>query len=156
MFSMSPFQYQVFLSFRGKDTRTAFTDHLDTALNQTGIRTFRDDRMRKGEKIDTEIKNAIQASESSVIVISQGYASSRWCLDELVEILDRNGEFGHKVFPVFYHVDPSHVSEHTGGFGEAFDVLVKEFEEDIDMVNRWKEALVQVAGLSGMVLQQHE
>ena len=60
------------------------------------------------------------------------------------------------MLPVFYLVHPNHVSEQTGSFREAIDVLVKEFEEGIDMVNRGKEALVQVAGLSGLVLQQHE
>ncbi|KAI5570219.1 hypothetical protein BDE02_11G012300 [Populus trichocarpa] len=36
-------KYQVFLSFRGEDTRKNFTDHLYTALVQAGIHTFRDD-----------------------------------------------------------------------------------------------------------------
>jgi len=35
--------YDVFLSFRGEDTRKTFTDHLYTALVQVGIQTFRDD-----------------------------------------------------------------------------------------------------------------
>ncbi|KAI9215660.1 hypothetical protein POPTR_T002968v4 [Populus trichocarpa] len=32
--------YDVFLSFRGEDTRKTFTDHLYTALVQAGIHTF--------------------------------------------------------------------------------------------------------------------
>jgi hypothetical protein len=36
-------EYEVFLSFRGKDTRKRFTDHLYHALDNAGIRNFRDD-----------------------------------------------------------------------------------------------------------------
>ena len=36
-------KYDVFLSFRGVDTRKSFTDHLYAALKQRGIITFRDD-----------------------------------------------------------------------------------------------------------------
>jgi hypothetical protein len=54
-------KYQVFLSFRGEDTRKNFTDHLYTALVQAGIHTFRDDNeIRRGENIDFELQKAIQ------------------------------------------------------------------------------------------------
>ncbi|KAM7516039.1 hypothetical protein LguiA_005622 [Lonicera macranthoides] len=44
--------YQVFLSFRGKDTRKTFTDHLYTALVQAGIHTFKDEHeLKRGEHI---------------------------------------------------------------------------------------------------------
>ena len=44
--------YDVFLSFRGEDTRKNFTDHLYTALQNAGIHTFRDDdELPKGEEI---------------------------------------------------------------------------------------------------------
>ncbi|XP_040363857.1 TMV resistance protein N isoform X2 [Rosa chinensis] len=42
-------KYDVFLSFRGEDTRKAFTDHLYAALEHQGIITFRDDpELQKG------------------------------------------------------------------------------------------------------------
>jgi hypothetical protein len=50
-------KYQVFLSFRGEDTRKNFTDHLYTALVQAGIHTFRDDdEIQRGENIDFELQ----------------------------------------------------------------------------------------------------
>ncbi|RVW86463.1 TMV resistance protein N [Vitis vinifera] len=59
----SPFDlgwtYEVFLSFRGEDTRCNFTDHLYTTLVGKGIRTFRDDKLKRGEKIAPELLNAI-------------------------------------------------------------------------------------------------
>ncbi|KAM7490976.1 hypothetical protein LguiA_033897 [Lonicera macranthoides] len=46
-------KYDVFLSFRGQDTRKTFADHLYTALINAGIRTFRDDdELQKGESIE--------------------------------------------------------------------------------------------------------
>jgi hypothetical protein len=54
-------KYQVFLTFRGEDTRKNFTDHLYTALVQAGIHTFRDDdEIGRGESIKSELQQAIQ------------------------------------------------------------------------------------------------
>ena len=36
-------KYDVFLSFRGEDTRNGFTDHLFDALQRKGLFTFRDE-----------------------------------------------------------------------------------------------------------------
>jgi hypothetical protein len=45
--SSSPFngqyKYDVFLSFRGEDTRNGFTSHLNGILRHKGITTFIDD-----------------------------------------------------------------------------------------------------------------
>ncbi|KAM7460324.1 hypothetical protein LguiB_036316 [Lonicera macranthoides] len=106
--------YDVFLSFRGEDTRYTFADHLYTALVQHGFCTFRDDdEMHKGEYLKSELEKAIPQSKSSIIVISENYASSTWCLDELVIILERRRTSGHVVLPVFYHVEPSEVHKQT-------------------------------------------
>ncbi|KAL7205660.1 hypothetical protein ACSBR2_018562 [Camellia fascicularis] len=113
--------YHVFLSFRGQDTRKAFTDHLYTSLVQAGFRTFKDDDdIERGENIKLELHKAIRVSRISVVVFSKEYASSRWCLDELLMILECKRTSKHMVLPVFYDVDPSQVKNQTGGFAEAF------------------------------------
>ncbi|CAK7324595.1 unnamed protein product [Dovyalis caffra] len=72
---------------RREDIGKDFTDHLYTALKQAGIRTFGDDnKLTRGEDVSSQILKAIQPSKISIVVFSQGYASSRWCLDELVKI----------------------------------------------------------------------
>ncbi|WKA00148.1 hypothetical protein VitviT2T_018536 [Vitis vinifera] len=111
--------YDVFFSFKGEDTHYNFTDHLYSALGRRGIHTFRDDKLRRGEAIAPELLKAIEESRSSVIVFSENYARSRWCLDELVKIMECHKYLGHAVFPIFYHVDPSHVRKQEGSFGEA-------------------------------------
>ncbi|PWA40713.1 disease resistance protein (TIR-NBS-LRR class) family [Artemisia annua] len=59
----SGWTYDVFLSFRGEDTRNTFVDHLYAALVQKGIHTFKDNVMLGGgEQISSELLNAIQES----------------------------------------------------------------------------------------------
>ncbi|KDP27361.1 hypothetical protein JCGZ_20185 [Jatropha curcas] len=142
--------YHVFLSFRGGDTRKNFTDHLYTALVQAGIHTFRDDdEIERGENIEQEIEKAIQESRISVIVLSKDYASSRWCLDELVMIMERRRTVGHIVVPVFYDVDPLQVGNQIGSYGAAFARHEIAFKEEMEMVDGWRKALREVADMGG-------
>ncbi|KAM5549906.1 disease resistance protein RUN1-like [Rosa sericea] len=149
--SSSPprWKYDVFLSFRGEDTRKAFTDHLYTALDHQGIITFRDDpELHKGEAISPALFAAIKESRFSLIVLSQNYASSTWCLEELVRILECMKE-REAVLPIFYDVDPSDVRKQTGSFGEAFANHEERFSDDKEKVRRWRSALTEVASFSG-------
>ncbi|KAL6214229.1 hypothetical protein ACLB2K_013667 [Fragaria x ananassa] len=148
-----PSSYHVFLSFRGLETRKTFTDHLYTAFISSGFRTFRDeDELPKGEDIKPEIRKAIELSRSSVIVFSKDYASSQWCLDELVMIMERKRTADHIVLPVFFDVDPSQVRKQTGDLAKA---LARHERNRClkSKVKRWRAALTEVADLAGMVLQ---
>ncbi|CAL5329887.1 unnamed protein product [Camellia sinensis] len=145
---------------KGKDTRKAFTDHLYTALVQAGIRTFKDNEdIERGEKIKLELQKAIWLSRISVIVFSKDYASSRWCLDELLMILEFKRTSKHIVLPIFYDVDPAEVKNQTGGLAEDF-VRHEQIEAEgnerktewMKKVKQWRAALREVADLGGMVL----
>ncbi|KAH9726321.1 ADP-ribosyl cyclase/cyclic ADP-ribose hydrolase [Citrus sinensis] len=81
-------KYDVFVSFRGEDTLDDFTSHLYSALSRQNIQTFIDDQLNRGYEISESLVKAIKASAISVIIFSEDYASSRWCLDELAEILE--------------------------------------------------------------------
>ena len=82
-------KYQVFLSFRGEDTRVGFTSHLEDALSRTCMLTFIDYKLVKGEEISPALLKSIQESMIAVVIFSKDYASSRWCLRELAEIMKR-------------------------------------------------------------------
>lgn len=154
--STSRHAYQVFLSFRGKDLRKSFIDHLHTSLTQAGIHTFKDDdEIQTGQDIESELERAIAQSKISLVVFSEGYASSAWCLDELVKIAERRRVCGQVVLPVFYDVDPSHVRKQSGAFLQAFGRHEEEAgtEEKKERVKRWREALTEVANLGGKVLE---
>jgi hypothetical protein len=143
--------YDVFLSFRGEDTRKNFTDHLYTALLRAGIHAFRDDeKLRCGEEISFQLSKAIQESKISIVVFSQGYASSTWCLGELQKILECKHTNGQIVLPVFYDIDPSDIRKQTGSFAEAFDRHERRFKEEMEKVQKWRKALVEAASLFGL------
>ncbi|KAG8660922.1 hypothetical protein MANES_02G202000v8 [Manihot esculenta] len=148
--STRQWKYDVFLSFRGEDTRTSFTDHLYAALNQKGIVAFRDDRsLQRGKEIAPELLKAIEDSRLSIVVLSRNYASSTWCLDELVKILDCMNTKGQIIFPIFYNVDPSDVRKQKGYFEKAFAKHDEDFGQNAEKVNKWRTTLTKVANLSG-------
>ncbi|KAI3701540.1 hypothetical protein L6452_26701 [Arctium lappa] len=146
--------YDVFLSFRGEDTRDSFTDHLYDALVRAGLLTFRDnDEIDRGRELKPEIERAIKASKASIVVLSEHYATSTWCLEELWLILEQRRELNCFVLPVFYHVDPSDVRKQH----KTFKIEVKTSSKwTSDNVNRWKKALTKVADLTGFVLSGPE
>ena len=125
----------VFLSFRGEDTRNGFTGHLYRALCDQGINTFIDNDLQRGEEISLELLKAIKSSRISIIIFSQNYAFSSWCLEELVKILNckQNGQL---VLPVFYKVDPSELRKQEGSFGLALTTHEKKFENNMEKVLR--------------------
>ncbi|KAM7470012.1 hypothetical protein LguiA_008195 [Lonicera macranthoides] len=154
--------YDVFLSFSG-DTRYSFTDHLYAAFVREGISTFRDeDTTEKCENLHSELEKGIRRSKISVIVISKDYAFSKWCLNELVMILEQRRISRHEVLPVFYDVDPSQVREHKGRIREAFVECEKQFQAETDIeekrnlmekITKWRSALKEVADLIGLDLR---
>ncbi|GMY20941.1 disease resistance protein RPV1-like isoform X1 [Fagus crenata] len=142
------YKYDVFLSFRGEDTRNGFTSNLNGILRHNGINTFIDDELRRGEEISIELLEAIESSRISIIVFSKNYASSTWCLDELVKILECKSH-GQIVLPVFYKVDPSKVRSQKGKFGEALAKHEEKFKDNMKKVQRWRAALNEAGNLSG-------
>ncbi|XP_070661529.1 disease resistance protein RUN1-like [Malus domestica] len=152
-------KYDVFLSFRGEDTRYGFTSHLHAALKARGYQVFIDeDDLQRGEEIKEKLFRAIEESMISVIIFSKMYANSSWCLDELVKIMACRDKLGRHVLPIFYHVDPSHVRKQDGDLAEAFQKHKKDIREEKDdkkreakqeRVKQWREALTKAANLSG-------
>ncbi|KAB2095796.1 hypothetical protein ES319_A01G064400v1 [Gossypium barbadense] len=156
--SVSRGKYDVFLSFRGEDTRRNFTDHLYAACKRRGIITFRDDeKLETGEPIAPELFKAIHESWCSVIVLSEGYCFSSWCLEELSEIIQQKNDKGHNVFPIFYYVDPSDLRKQTGKVQEAFLKHENNFQDNKEKTQRWRSALTQAANIKGWHLSnRHE
>ncbi|XP_004307463.1 PREDICTED: TMV resistance protein N-like [Fragaria vesca subsp. vesca] len=147
--SAFPWKYDVFLSFRGEDTRKGFTDYLYDKLKWRGIRTFRDDpELERGATISPELISAIEQSRFAIVVLSPNYASSTWCLLELCKILDCMEKRG-TILPVFYEVNPSDVRHQRDSFAEAFDEHEEKFGEDSEEVEGWRDALTKVGNLAG-------
>ncbi|MFS7965667.1 putative TIR domain, P-loop containing nucleoside triphosphate hydrolase [Helianthus anomalus] len=168
------FKYDVFLSFRGEDTRKNFVDHLYHALDQKGIRIYKDDEtLPRGERIGDALMKAIEDSRFHIIVFSKNYASSSWCLEELVKIMECQEKMVQQsAYPIFFDVEPTEVRNQTGAVGKAFAKHEKgrwgfwyrillfldrftrllELEKEVD-VERWRNALKEAGSLAGMVLK---
>nr|GFB27285.1 Toll/interleukin-1 receptor (TIR) domain-containing protein [Tanacetum cinerariifolium] len=67
-----------------------------------------------------ELIEAIQDSKFYIIIFSKNYASSSWCLEELVNIMECRKGFGHTAYPVFYDVEPTKVRKQSREVGDAF------------------------------------
>jgi hypothetical protein len=150
---LSPKKYDVFLSFRGEDTRNNITSHLHEALNQKKVETYIDYRLEKGEGIGPSLITAIEESHVSVIIFSENYASSKWCLDEIVKIMECKKERGQIVIPVFYKIDPSHVRHQRGTYKEWFVEHLK--SNNSHKVFNWRSALTEAANLAGWDFQTY-
>ncbi|XP_058200244.1 disease resistance protein RUN1-like [Rhododendron vialii] len=147
----TPFKYDVFLSFSDKDTRENFTSHLLAALERHGFHTFIDDKeLNRGEYIGYELLKAIEESRISLVVLSKNYAASRWCLDELVKIMECRKTLRQIVLPIFYNVEPSDVRAQKGSLADAFAKHEEPLKEGSGgRVEKWRKALTEVANLSG-------
>ncbi|GKA21756.1 Toll/interleukin-1 receptor domain-containing protein [Tanacetum coccineum] len=140
--------YDVFLSFRGEDTRKTFVDHLYSALERQQIRTYKDDiKLLRGESVGSALLKAIEESRLAVIIFSKNYANSSWCLDELVHIMKCRAENGQIVLPIFYdNVEPSDVRKQKGEFGKGF---AKQEVENVTKAESWRKAIVDASNISG-------
>lgn len=141
-------KWQVFLAFRGCDTRFGFAAYLYVSLVAAGIRVFSDhDPSLIGTDVALEISNAVDHCKISIPILSENYASSRWCLDDLAKMVDRKRTKGQKILPIFYKVKPSHVRDisycfkaNMLGHKELFDGITYE---------RWEQALKEVGSSKG-------
>ncbi|KAJ4723794.1 Disease resistance protein (TIR-NBS-LRR class) family [Melia azedarach] len=141
---------EVFLSFRGDDTRETFTSHLFYGLCQKKVKTFMDENIEKGKKISADLLNAIiEGSKISIVIISEHYANSKWCLDELVKVLECKKLKSQIVIPIFYGVHPSDVRTQKGSFGKGFEENRKNFQKMEEKVQNWRDALIEASYLSG-------
>ena len=146
-FTHQPKNFHVFLSFRGEDTRHGFISHLHKALCRSGIYTFIDNVLPRGEEISVELLKTIEHSTTSIIVFFENNASSTWCLEELAKIVEcrKNKQL---VQPVFYKVDPSEVRKQEGKYGEASNMHEQKFN-DKEKIQRQRKALCEAANLFG-------
>ncbi|CAI0398600.1 unnamed protein product [Linum tenue] len=143
-------KYDVFISFRGEDVRDTFLSHLYSHLSDNKkVCAYKDDRdLGRGEQISASLVEAIERSTVYLVIFSPNYANSRWCLEELVKILDCSRRYGRKVIPVFYGgSDPSQVRNQTGSYADAFARRYRNLP--VEKVHGWRAALREAANISG-------
>ncbi|GAU25081.1 hypothetical protein TSUD_257750 [Trifolium subterraneum] len=147
--SHSTAHYQIFISFRGKDTRKIFTNHLYEALCKEGFKTFIDDEALEGGSPIDKLLEAIEESRFAIVVLSENFADSKWCLKELVKILDCRKRKKQLVLPIFYEVEPTDIRHLKGRYGEAMAEHEKKLAKDSKTVLEWTLALSDISQLKG-------
>ncbi|RVW23174.1 TMV resistance protein N [Vitis vinifera] len=82
---------------------------------------------------------------------SENYADSRWCLNELLAIIESIASDDRRiVLPIFYHVNPSDVRHQRGSYATRHTSPVEDADEDeVAMIENWQNALTAAANLTG-------
>ncbi|CAN1751464.1 Disease resistance protein L6 [Linum perenne] len=154
--SALPVEFEVFLSFRGPDVRTNFADVLYKFLDRFKIRTFLDnEELRKGEIIAPSLEKAIKESKVYIPILSQDYASSKWCLQELSLMVKcyKQGD-DRIILPIFYMMEPRDVRHQEGSYKKAFQLHSKKY--DTETIKEWKEALKEVGEMKGWSVKESD
>ncbi|CAK9313931.1 unnamed protein product [Citrullus colocynthis] len=166
---MEVMSHDVFISFKPEDS-DCFVRFLYEELCGLGMVGFEYDGKDMEEDMEdpTEtLVKGIEGSRSSIVVLSQNYASSHWCLKELTKIIDRmdrdddTANNNHPVLPVFYEVDPLDVQTLSGSFKRCFDEHEREIAQDLHLeqysreVQIWKTSIKRIGTMSGIVVIKH-
>ncbi|MED6136416.1 hypothetical protein PIB30_055963 [Stylosanthes scabra] len=144
-------KYDVFISFRGGDIRDSFLSHLKKEMLSKQIDFFVDDKnVHPGDQISPTLVQAIGESFISLVIFSEHYASSKWCMEELVKITECMKQYKRIVMPVFYHVEPYQVRHQKGTFAEAFDDHKRKYKVKEAKLQKWRSVLKEIANISGI------
>ncbi|XP_039155784.1 TMV resistance protein N-like [Eucalyptus grandis] len=146
----SRMEFEVFLSFRGPDTRDNFTSCLYHNMVEKGIRVFRDnEELRVGQKIGGNLLRALDNTQIYIPIFSKGFASSVWCLREVAHMVDCTLKSDRKkeILPLFFDVKPDDVKLRTELYSNALSEYEKKYGPD--EVTLWKAALREVATRAG-------
>ncbi|CAN8325678.1 unnamed protein product [Cochlearia groenlandica] len=156
----SPEPQQVFISFRGKDQRGKIMSFLTKELERRDVNFYIDENETRGSLLAV-LFDRIKESSVALVLFSDKYPESRWCLDELVEIKKQMETGSLVVYPVFYKVKPDCIKTQSGWFGNSLLRTEDLFRTSVDRkckksvlateatISRWREALVTIGGVLG-------
>ncbi|XP_039173125.1 disease resistance protein RPV1-like [Eucalyptus grandis] len=141
--------FNAIISYKRDDTRD-FVSHLKGALERRGIRTFVDYILDEGQEILPAIEEVIKQSNIAIVVVSQNFHTSPWCLNELVKILKCQKKRGLIVFPIFCGIDARELREQFSPFVENIGQGEEGFKQEKPcQVRRWKKALRALGMING-------
>ena len=146
-------KYDVFLNHRGPDVKKTFVSYLEKELRQCGREPFLDaESLVQGQPAFESINEALSGVLVHVAIFSPRYAESKYCLNELCDMLASR----KPLIPVFYNVEPKNLRwTEKGPFAEAFRNHLQNEREQVH-VERWKAALEEAAGITGFRLVDYK
>ncbi|KAH7282567.1 hypothetical protein KP509_35G036900 [Ceratopteris richardii] len=149
--SMTSADCEVFLCHRGPDVKLNSVNVLHNLLCSNGIKSFVDYEMIEGSEVDPAIMEAIKMSKVHIVFLTPNFASSKWCLNELLEIMNRRRAAGTSsvplVLPVFYDVEPSDVRHQPKN--SAYNLAKKTKRSTPQERTLWSKALKEISLVKG-------
>jgi hypothetical protein len=130
--------------------KKTFVPHLYVALCTAGFHPFLDAKsLNNAQHVFNSINEALNGVSVHIVVFSKGYAKSKYCLNELCDML----KSGKDILPIFYDVELEHLKRpNHGPFVAAFRKHLKRGRKDD--IKRWEEALLKVANITGFRLNE--
>ncbi|XP_031262907.1 TMV resistance protein N-like [Pistacia vera] len=125
--SNGEWKYDVFLSFRGEDTRNNFTSHLYAALSRRKIETFIDYELRRGDEISPALLKAIEESSLSIETnweLEEAFAKHEKQLKKTKE----KAKSWRATLTQVANLSGWHIQQHDGSESELVENIVKEAE----------------------------
>ncbi|CAN7043615.1 unnamed protein product, partial [Brassica rapa subsp. trilocularis] len=136
---------RVFINFRGDELRKNFISHLEQALEKGNIHYFIDTQVVPSEDIEILFKE-IEDSKIALAVFSERYSEAKWCLNELVKIMEMVDEKKLRVIPIFFKVTVDDVKHQRGNFG----INLHGNHTDRSNFPKWVKALKSVTAKMGL------
>ena len=146
--------YDVFINHRGPDVKKHLASHLYYSLTAHGLRVFLDmEELQQGDGLNSQIERSIKSSFVHIAIFSPAYAESKWCLEELVLMLQSE----KTIIPVFYGVQPSELRSENGRYAQDLWNMLKNkkvldpqtkqenLRFDNETAEKWRTSLSQVA-----------
>ncbi|KAH7430673.1 hypothetical protein KP509_08G008200 [Ceratopteris richardii] len=154
--------YDVFVCHLGRDTKLNVVSVLRGMLPSQDLTCFVHDEMEDEAEMKPHIVEAIRKSKAYVILLSPDFGTSKRCLEEVLQIMNRRSALGTSsiippVLPIFYDVAPAIVrdqrseydlrkvagstAEERGRWFEALEKLsfIKDFELHSRTMFQWEE-----------------
>ena len=95
----SPFEKEIFISYKRGGESENFVNHLDETLQRKGIKILRDTRDIPYKDSIEDFMRRLGRGKCVIAVISEGYLKSRYCMFELVQVA-KNKDFYDRIFPI--------------------------------------------------------
>lgn len=120
-----------------------------STLTDAGINVFTDNDKGNGIELQKFCKR-IEESKIALVIFSERYIESHFCLDELVTMDKLAKEDKLLVIPVFYIVKPSDVKNLKGEFGRRFKEMRVRYQDEHEKVMKWQTSVKSIAKTTGI------
>ncbi|WVZ17562.1 hypothetical protein V8G54_010544 [Vigna mungo] len=149
-------RYDVLINFTGEDIPKKIVSHLNSALSTVGLTTFlHHPNAVKSTHIQEPILSRCRVA---IVVFTQTYSQSAWCLHQLQQIIKWQETYCRHVLPVYYEIQPSDVRLQMGDFGKALKATARQTFSGQELehgMSRWRHALTKATNFFGWDESNH-